>query len=151
MSKKKNKKIKEAKIMENNINSEEIITTETTVVEEIGEPIVNGLEKGFEEVNDEIVDSVEEEPTVENNENEEALTELEKENQKEIEETIDFNGTVVPAMLNVRKVPEKDGEVLTIINQGEKVRVNDEINGFYAIITTNGTEGFCVKDFISVD
>ena len=53
--------------------------------------------------------------------------------------------------LNVRATPSKKGEVLTIINAGDKVKVDLEKSNekWYSVRLKNGTEGFCMKEFIA--
>lgn len=51
------------------------------------------------------------------------------------------------ATLNVRKTP-KDGEVLIGIPNTEKVEIIDEKNGWYQIITANGTKGWVSAQYL---
>lgn len=51
------------------------------------------------------------------------------------------------ATLNVRKTP-KDGEVLIGIPNTEKVEIIDEKNGWYQIITANGTKGWVSAEYM---
>jgi len=139
MSKKKNKKIKENKKMENLFNEEntEVVNEENTeVVNEENTEVVN--EENTEVVNEENAEVVNEENTeVVNEENTEVVNEVRK-------------GIVVPSRLNVRVEPNKESDVVSIIDQNTIVSINDEINNFYFIETKDGIKGFCVKDFISI-
>ena len=51
------------------------------------------------------------------------------------------------ATLNVRKTP-KDGEVLIGIPNTEKVEIIGEKNGWYQIITANGTKGWVSAEYL---
>lgn len=55
--------------------------------------------------------------------------------------------------LNVRRGPDADAEVLTVISKGTEVQIDifESTNGFYKVCTGAGIEGFCKEDFISVD
>lgn len=56
------------------------------------------------------------------------------------------------AKLNVRKEASKDSEVVCIITKGDEVAVDLDASteDFYKINTSNGIEGYCVKDFIEI-
>lgn len=143
----KKKKNKEALIMNNeNINEEvtnEVTTEETvTVIDEIqnDQEISNVEENTVEETTDEQVENLEDTTeVVENTESE------------DLEETNDFRiGVVSARLLNVRKAPSKDGEIVGIVNQDDELHVTGEIDGYYSVESTNGTIGFCVKDYITI-
>lgn len=53
--------------------------------------------------------------------------------------------------LNVRKNPEKDADVLCVLEVGSEVMVTDDISEFYKVITGAGIEGYCIKQFIKVE
>ena len=53
--------------------------------------------------------------------------------------------------LNVRKNPEKDAKVLTMISEDDTVTVTgDLINNFYPVVTESGIKGYCVKDYLKI-
>lgn len=56
------------------------------------------------------------------------------------------------AKLNVRKEPNKDAEVLAVINEGSEVIINKvkSTMDFYAVCTAAGIEGYCMKKFITL-
>lgn len=63
-------------------------------------------------------------------------------------------GTVTGcAKLNVRKEPNKDAEILAVINEGSEVVINriKSTVEFYAVCTAAGIEGYCMKKFITVN
>ena len=55
--------------------------------------------------------------------------------------------------LNVRKAPNKKSDVITILQKNTKVSViNPETkNGWYHIKLKNGSEGYCMKEFITIN
>lgn len=54
------------------------------------------------------------------------------------------------AKLNVRKEPNKDAEILAVINEGAEVVINKikSTMDFYSVCTAAGIEGYCMKKFI---
>ena len=56
------------------------------------------------------------------------------------------------AKLNVRKEAAKDSEIVCIIAKGDELAVDLDASteDFYKINTSNGIEGYCVKDFIEI-
>lgn len=57
------------------------------------------------------------------------------------------------AKLNVRKEPNKDAEIVAVINEGSEVVINriKSTVDFYAVCTAAGIEGYCMKKFITVN
>lgn len=55
--------------------------------------------------------------------------------------------------LNVRKEPASDAEVLTTIPKGAELQIDisESTENFYKVCTGAGIEGYCVKDYISID
>lgn len=161
MSKKKNKKYKEVRNMNNEINNENGTITE---IKSIETPInyVSGLSVHandvsiIEENTSNIEENVSEPETEESvitdnghndpigNEGENAIEESEETNL--ILGVINCNN-----LLNVRKEPSKESEVIGIVSNGDNVNVIEEINGFYKITTPSGINGFCVKEFVRID
>lgn len=90
-------------------------------------------------------ESVEETPVV----LEESIEETEVEEAQVAPKTI--YGTVVNcSMVNVRKEPKKDAEVVATIKRNSTVVIDQEAssNDFYKVCTASGIEGFCMKEFI---
>ena len=74
----------------------------------------------------------------------------------ETEETVRKTqvGTVVNcARLNVRKRPNRAAQVVTVINAGTVVKINDRrsTEDFYNVTTENGKFGYCMKQYIEVE
>lgn len=61
-------------------------------------------------------------------------------------------GSVIDCkLLNVRKEPNMAANILTRIEEGETVRILDEMNGFYKVQTNKGIIGFCMWNYISLN
>ena len=58
-------------------------------------------------------------------------------------------------LLNIRKESSKDAEVLCTIGVNTMVKVDltvdKEAEEFYKIVTPNGVEGYCMKNFITIN
>ena len=54
-------------------------------------------------------------------------------------------------LLNVRREPNMTSNILTRIEEGETVRILDEMNGFYKVQTNKGIIGFCMWNYISLN
>ena len=54
--------------------------------------------------------------------------------------------------LNVRKEPNKESEVICVIDKDSKVVLESIgiINGFYKISTAYGAEGYCMEKYIKI-
>lgn len=54
--------------------------------------------------------------------------------------------------LNVRKKPKKDAEIVSVIILATEVMVDPKksTKDFYKVTLADGTEGFCMKEFIAV-
>lgn len=54
--------------------------------------------------------------------------------------------------LNIRKEPNVKSEVLCVIDYNSEVIVDDKLStsDFYAICTSSGIEGFCVRKFVTI-
>lgn len=55
--------------------------------------------------------------------------------------------------VNIRKEPNRECEVITILNYGDTVTVYPEksIDGWSFIVIPDGREGFCMKEFIDLE
>lgn len=56
-------------------------------------------------------------------------------------------------MLNIRKTPSKDSDPVCTVDAGEflTVNLNDSTATWYSVRTSSGVEGFCMKEFVSVN
>ena len=78
---------------------------------------------------------------------EEALEEVPKEPRK-----ITMGVVTNCTKLNVREAPNKDSSIICTIDCLTEVMINDEesTDDFYKVCIASGTEGFCMKNFISI-
>lgn len=60
---------------------------------------------------------------------------------------------VKATLLNVRKSPSLDAEIVGVVPEGEKLLMKSEklVKGFYSIQMVTGTEGYVKKDFVVVE
>ena len=148
-SKKKNN-LKEYKIMENNIVEE--LNHNIEKVNEVTEENVNKIEesvKEIEEITEEITNEVNE--TVE--QVEETINKVEK-TTNEIEETEEVIGKIIEfEKLYIRKEASKDSEPVGIVTDKDDLSIDiiHSTDDFYKVITSNGLEGYCVKEFVKID
>lgn len=146
--------------MENN-NIEELNQN----IEEVTEVTEETTEKSNNEVN-ETVEQVEE--TL--NEVEESTNETE-ENIEEVTEAVTEPEVIVPNVENnvennevigkisgfeklyVRKEASKDSEPVGIVTDKDDLSIDvaHSTDDFYKVITSNGLEGYCVKEFVKID
>ena len=146
--------------MENN-NIEELnqnIEEVTEVTEETKEESTNEVtEESTNEVN-ETVEQVEE--TI--NEVEEPTNETEETTEPEvivpsIENNVENNEVIGKISgfkkLYVRKEASKDSEPVGIVTDKDdlSIDVSHSTDDFYKVITSNGLEGYCVKEFVKID
>ena len=143
-SKKKNN-LKEYKIMENNIMEE----------------LNHNIEK-VNKVTEETVEQVEET----NNEVEESTNEIEETKEEVTEESTEPD-IIVPIIENnevigkiiefeklyVRKEASKYSEPVGIVTNKDHISIDiiHSTDDFYKVITSNGLEGYCVKEFVKID
>ena len=145
--------------MENNI--EELNQN----IEEVAEVTEETTEESTDEVN-ETVEQVEE--TV--NEVEETTNEAE-ETTEEVTEEVTEPEVIVPSIedgvennevigkisgfekLYVRKEANKDSEPVGIVTDKDDLSIDiaHSTDDFYKVITSNGLEGYCVKEFVKID
>ena len=145
--------------MENNI--EELNQN----IEEVTEVTEETIKESTEEVN-ETIEQVEE--TV--NEVEESTNETE-ETTKEVTEEVTEPEVIVPIIENnvennevigkisgfeklyVRKEANKDSEPVGIVTDKDDISIDvaRSTDDFYKVITSNGLEGYCVKEFVKID
>ena len=154
-SKKKNN-LKEYKIMENNIVEE--LNHNIEKVNEITEEITNEVNETIEQVEETI------------NEVEESTNEIE-ETKEEVTEEVTDKEVIVPSIDNnvesnevigkisgfeklyVRKEASKDSEPVGIVTDKDDLSIDvaSSTDDFYKVITSNGLEGYCVKEFVKID
>ena len=130
-SKKKNN-LKEYKIMENNIVEE--LNHNIEKVNEVTEEITNEVNETVEQV-------------------EETINEVE-ETTNEIEETEEVIGKIIEfEKLYVRKEASKYSEPVGIVTDKDYLSIDiiHSTDDFYKVITSNGLEGYCVKEFVKID
>lgn len=64
-------------------------------------------------------------------------------------------GTVVDncTMLNVREKPNLDAAVICSVNTGSKLVITEEesTDEWFKVCTEAGAEGFCMKDYVTVE
>ena len=146
--------------MENN-NIEELNQN----IEEVTEVTEETIEENTKEVN-ETIEQVEE--TV--NEVEESTNEAE-ETTEEVTEEVTEPEVIVPSIENnvennevigkisgfeklyVRKEASKDSEPVGIVTDKDDLSIDvaHSTDNFYKVITSNGLEGYCVKEFVKID
>ena len=142
--------------MENN-NIEELNQN----IEEVTEVTEETTEESTNEVN-EIIEQVEE--TV--NEVEESTNEAEETTEEvtepevivpSIENNVENNEVIGKISgfekLYVRKEASKDSEPVGIVTDKDdlSIDVDHSTDDFYKVITSNGLEGYCVKEFVKID
>lgn len=69
------------------------------------------------------------------------------------EENKETLGTVTECIrLNVRKYPHSKAEVVTVIDAMTQVTVDPvrSTEKFYKVTTPDGTEGYCMKEYVSI-
>ena len=149
-SKKKNN-LKEYKIMENNIVEE--LNHNIEKVNEVTEENVNEIEESFKETEEtinEVNETVEQvEETI--NEVEESTNEIEETKEEVTEEVI---GKIIEfEKLYIRKEANKYSEPLGIVTDKDYLSIDimHSTDDFYKVITSNGLEGYCVKEFVKID
>lgn len=146
--------------MENN-NIEELnqnIEEVTEVTEETTEESTNEVNETVEQI-EETVNGVEEST----NETEETIEEVDEEATEpevivpSIENNVENNEVIGKISgfekLYVRKEASKDSEPVGIVTDKDdlSIDVSRSTDDFYKVITSNGLEGYCVKEFVKID
>lgn len=146
--------------MENN-NIEELnqnIEEVTEVTEETTEESTNEVNETVEQV-EETVNEVEEST----NETEETIEEVTEEVTEpevivpNIENNVENNEVIGKISgfekLYVRKEASKDSEPVGIVTDKDDLSIDvaHSTDDFYKVITSNGLEGYCVKEFVKID
>lgn len=93
------------------------------------------------------------------NENEQTIFDLPemKEEEKKVESVKpkkikQIIGTVIADQLRVREEPDIDADVLLIVKKGDPITIDEagSTDVFYKVVA-NGTIGYCMKEFISLN
>ena len=123
-------------IEELNQNIEEVTEVTEETVNEI-EETTNETEETTEEVTEEVTEPEVIVPSIENN----------VENNEVIGKISGFE------KLYVRKEASKDSEPVGIVTDKDDLSIDvaRSTDDFYKVITSNGLEGYCVKEFVKID
>ena len=120
-------------------STEEVKETVEQVEETINEveETTNEIEETTEEVTDEVTEPEVIVPSIENN----------VENNEVIGKISGFE------KLYVRKEATKDSEPVGIVTDKDDLSIDvaHSTDDFYKVITSNGLEGYCVKEFVKID
>ena len=120
-------------------STEEVKETVEQVEETINEveETTNEIEETTEEVTDEVTEPEVIVPSIENN----------VENNEVIGKISGFE------KLYVRKEASKDSEPVGIVTDKDDLSIDvaHSTDDFYKVITSNGLEGYCVKEFVKID
>lgn len=137
--------------MENNIETDVIVNENENLQDLTTEAIVEIVDE-VEETDVEPVTEIEPEATPEITE--ETTPEVEPEVIEEDEEETDTTGVVTATKLNVRELPNKDSNVVFVLNKDDVVMINTNsrqaCEDFYEVYTADGKCGFCMKQFINL-
>ena len=105
------------------------------------------------------------------NQNIEEVTEVTEETTEEVTEEVTEPEVIVPSIENnvennevigkisgfeklyVRKEASKDSEPVGIVTDKDDISIDitHSTDDFYKVITSNGLEGYCVKEFVKID
>ena len=123
-------------IEELNQNIEEVTEVTEETVNEVEES-TNETEETTEEVTEEVTEPEIIVPNIENN----------VENNEVIGKISGFE------KLYVRKEASKDSEPVGIVTDKDDLSIDvaHSTDDFYKVITSNGLEGYCVKEFVKID
>lgn len=90
------------------------------------------------------------EPPVENTVNE--IIEVLEDVVEEVKQPLFTKAKVVANKLHLREEPSKESRSLRILDKDTKVKILDEFgyDDFYNVVLEDGTNGFCVKEFIEI-
>ena len=71
---------------------------------------------------------------------------------KNIEDIIATGVVTSCVKLNIRKEPNKNSDVISVLDQGTEVSIDmsNSTEDFYKIITFDGLEGYCMKSFMAI-
>ena len=133
---------------ENNMNTEEINEIKDDVVEEVIETTIEVDESQNEDLKN----------TEKDNESVEESTETKKEHKTfDLDDNIENNEVIGKISgfnkLYVRKEANIDSEPVGIVTKDDDLSIDiiHSTDDFYKVYTSNGLEGYCVKNFVKVD
>ena len=72
----------------------------------------------------------------------------------EVEESTVIIGVVTNCeKLNVRVIPQQYGKIRQVINESTKVQIDEKesTDEYYKVYTESGIEGYCKKEFITIE
>ena len=142
-------------IEELNQNIEEVTEVTEPIVEEITEKIIESTEETVEPT-EEVEETVEEVTETTEEVVEEHITEPEVITPN-IEDGVENNEVIGKISgfekLYVRKESNKDSEPVGIVTDKDDLSIDlsHSTDTFYKVITSNGLEGYCVKEFVKID
>ena len=107
---------------------------------------VNPVTPAAEEVEEQVEETVVEETV------EEVTEEAVEETVEETSEEDVILGLVTCTKLNVRKLPNPNGQVLCVITEGTEVQIDLDKStiDWFKVCTNAGVSGYCMKKFIAV-
>lgn len=112
------------------------VEKETVVEETVEEQVVEAVEENTEEVVEATVEETKEEVV------EEAAAD---------DEILGIGVVTDCLILNVRKQPSKDAEVLKTIDALTEVIILKEVGDFYEVALKTGESGYCMKKYIAIN
>lgn len=74
--------------------------------------------------------------------------------ESEVEESTVIIGVVTNCeKLNVRVIPQQYGKIRQVINESSKVQIDkkESTDEYYKVYTESGIEGYCKKEFITIE
>lgn len=117
--------------------------------EEDNKKVNNKLEEGEQLTITEVI----EEPK--DDKDDKVFVNEESSNDETISNSLEKYGTVVNCdLLNVRREPNANSNILTVINADQKIKILDELDEFYRVLIDdpiNSYEGYCMKKFIKIN
>ena len=142
-------------VEELNQNIEEVTEITEPVVEETTEEVIEGTEETVEPT-EEVEETIEEVTETTEEVVEEHITEPEI-IVHNIEDGVENNEVIGKISgfekLYVRKESNKDSEPVGIVTDKDDLSIDlsHSTDTFYKVITSNGLEGYCVKEFVKID
>lgn len=80
---------------------------------------------------------------------------ISEENIETIEEAepVEKIGVVNSNLLNIRKEPSTNAEVIGIVRVLDELRINEKnsTDEWFAVCTASGVEGYCMKKFVDIN
>lgn len=100
-----------------------------------------------ENTNLETQENIDVEPSMQDTDEKDFVEEI-----KNIEDIIATGVVTSCVKLNIRKEPNKNSDVISVLDQGTEVSIDmsNSTEDFYKIITFDGLEGYCMKSFMAI-